>query len=163
MASEAHEASPVTPNTVSGATPKTTLSIRRDLRLEQGLQGKAGQEGLGEPVRQRLPGEMIQRNRTGDETAEGEIKNKEFIRAIQTGLLDRAKELCGNGDVNIDSVNNHGRNAVQIAARNGSLDILAWLQTEGANFHSRGPQGDNAFHLACWSAPSQYPSCPAVS
>ena len=53
--------------------------------------------------------------------------------------------------MDINTVNDHGRNSVHIACRNGNLRILQWLHQEGADFHAKGPQGDNAFHLACWN------------
>ncbi len=42
----------------------------------------------------------------------------------------------------------HHRDGVQIAARNGSLDILVLLYESGASLHSRGSRGDTLFHLA---------------
>ena len=77
--------------------------------------------------------------------------NEEFIRAIQVGLLEKAQGIFYNNDVDINTVNDHGRNSVHIASRNGNLRILQWLHQEGAAFNADGPQGDNAFHLACWN------------
>lgn len=43
------------------------------------------------------------------------------------------------------------RDAMQIAARNGSIPMLSLLHTSGGELSSRGPKGETLFHLAAYN------------
>lgn len=79
------------------------------------------------------------------------LLNAKFLRAVQNGNEAMAKRLFASGVVNIDAQNTYGRSAVHIASRNGHLELVRWLHTEGADFHHAGKGQDNAFHLAAWN------------
>tara|TARA_A100001015_G_scaffold17126_2_gene19977 strand:- start:427 stop:1962 length:1536 start_codon:yes stop_codon:yes gene_type:complete len=78
-------------------------------------------------------------------------KESFFLRAVQRSRNKEAKELYESGDIRLDVVNDFGRNAVHIAARNGNIELLKWLATVFADFHLISMSGDTAFHVASWN------------
>jgi len=58
-------------------------------------------------------------------------------------------EVLLNKGVSINTKSGFGRDAMQIAARNGSISMLEYLADEwGGNLSTRGPRGDTLFILA---------------
>eukprot|EP01033_Poteriospumella_lacustris_P000878 gene878-631_t len=58
---------------------------------------------------------------------------------------------CLRAGVNIHVKNTFDRDAMQIAARHGSVPMLALIHQHGGSLSTRGPKGDTLFHLAAYN------------
>eukprot|EP00596_Hydrurales_sp_CCMP1899_P005212 CAMPEP_0119052398 /NCGR_PEP_ID=MMETSP1177-20130426/73701_1 /TAXON_ID=2985 /ORGANISM="Ochromonas sp, Strain CCMP1899" /LENGTH=724 /DNA_ID=CAMNT_0007031951 /DNA_START=2705 /DNA_END=4879 /DNA_ORIENTATION=- len=58
---------------------------------------------------------------------------------------------CLKKNVNLDVKNGFGRDAMQIAARNGSIPMLSMVLQAGGSISTRGAKGDTLFHLAAYN------------
>jgi len=56
--------------------------------------------------------------------------------------------MIKNTYVHVESILLQLRDAMQIASRNGNVDMLSMLRSRGGNMFSRGPKGDTLLHLA---------------
>lgn len=73
---------------------------------------------------------------------------KAFFRGVSRGLIDGIEEALREG-VSVHVRNSFGRDTLQVAARNGSLEVLRKLHEVGGNLFTVGPDGDTLFHIAC--------------
>jgi hypothetical protein len=74
-------------------------------------------------------------------------KLAEFLRAVSFSKVSEVQHFVDCG-VDISVKNSFGRDAMQIAARNGCLQIMKILYERGASIYTRGEKGDTIFHLA---------------
>lgn len=83
----------------------------------------------------------------------GESPDEELTRAIQLGNIDRAIEIFNEGCIEeLDKCcNSNGRSLLHIAARNGDMRSLKWLQMKEIDFTEiNEDEHDTALHLACF-------------
>ena len=77
-----------------------------------------------------------------------------FLFSCKRSDLAAMATLHEGGFVDLAARNGFGRDAAQIAARNGRTDVLRWLRDNYAPLDSVGPRhGDNSLHLAVWNGP----------
>jgi len=83
-----------------------------------------------------------------DETDEklSAVENS-FLQAVAHSNFGAVKKYVAQG-VNVNVKNSFERDAMQIASRNGSLDIIKFLVRNGAVAATRGKRGDTLFHVA---------------
>eukprot|EP01032_Pedospumella_encystans_P007541 gene7541-9038_t len=100
-------------------------------------------------TRRTLPSERTELS-PAHEDAEGAHLSElevQFLRAVSHTVLSEAA-ACIRMGVNIKVKNSFGRDAMQIAARNGSPKMLSLIHEHGGEISSRGPKGDTLYHLA---------------
>mmetsp|Transcript_20920 Transcript_20920/g.30132 ORF Transcript_20920/g.30132 Transcript_20920/m.30132 type:complete len:1207 (+) Transcript_20920:147-3767(+) len=81
---------------------------------------------------------------SGDNLSELELR---FLRAASHSSVFQVQRCIAEG-VNVNVKNAFGRDAMQIAARNGALDLMKLLFDNGGSVSTRGKKGDTLFHLA---------------
>jgi hypothetical protein len=129
--------------------PKRRLSVDKGIRkaksspVDSSLASASTEKDAPQAVR-------IYRKATVEVDDEGELRESEkfFFRSVSTGGVAAVEEALLNG-VDINVKNSFGRDAMQVAARNGSLEVLKKLYDLGGNLFTKGPEGENLFHIGC--------------
>ena len=75
-------------------------------------------------------------------------RERDFLWKVALGDADAVEMMLSKRQVKIDIRNAFGRDAMQIAARNGNVPMLSLLQSWGGEMSSRGPRGDTLMHLS---------------
>jgi hypothetical protein len=77
-------------------------------------------------------------------------EQRQFLRAVARNDMATA-ESCLKAGVDVHTKNVFGRDAMQIAARNGFIPTLEMLMRWGGSIFTRGPRGDSLYHLATYN------------
>jgi len=91
-------------------------------------------------------GEQVEDDESGDLTEPERL----FLRAVSQSNCSEATSWLKRG-VPVTVKNLHGRDSMQIAARNGDIPMLELLLSRGGPYTSRGPKGDTLIHLAAYN------------
>ena len=71
-----------------------------------------------------------------------------LFKAVESGDLDRIKELHGQG-VPLDSVDEDGGTPMHVACFKGRLDVIQWLFGEGVALDVQSKMGTTPMHMTC--------------
>lgn len=87
-----------------------------------------------------------------DWSADDDLSDLErrFLRAVATGNMTNTLRCLQEG-VDVHVKNTFERDAMQIASRWGSVEMLQLLESHGGSISSRGPKGDSLYHLAAYN------------
>jgi len=120
--------SPSSPSSQAGSSP-ASMRERARLRKENQTYGSAAPE----------------EEAAGSGLSDGE---REFLWKVALGDVEAVELMLSKRLVSIVVRNAFGRDAMQIAARNGNVPLLSLLQSWGGEMSSRGPRGDTLMHLS---------------
>ncbi|XP_065217816.1 ankyrin-2-like isoform X3 [Planococcus citri] len=73
--------------------------------------------------------------------------NTAFLRAARSGNLEKVLEFI-NANVDINTSNSNGLNALHLASKDGHVEVAAELLKRGANVDAATKKGNTALHIA---------------
>jgi hypothetical protein len=111
---------------------------------------KKQQENHNVEVKSRKKGFTREEDALEDDDDDLSPLERRFLRCVATCNITGTMD-CIHHDVNIHVKNNFERDAMQIAARHGSVAMLAVIYQHGGSLSSRGPKGDTLLQLAAYN------------